>query len=260
MVFQINAEYGARSFINGRANPGEKVTVSFDAGIMLGGQSPVSAGDASLRDAAATTLSRLSGMALTGRFCSPYNHRRRRVWRRRHARRPEPFACWGVSPCALLLAPTPASTPILNAAFACRTPHAARRTPSRAAVGGTFPAVADRYGNWEVEFNGAGVGHGPGTVTITGEEVRARRSRRLPVGGSSGAHARVCVFRCLCRCLSRCPSVCRCLCLCLSLFLSFGLSLAVCLSMSRCFPCSTSLSRFLHLFLSAPPFFTRCLS
>ena len=30
MVFQINAEYGARSFLNGKANPGEKVTVTFN--------------------------------------------------------------------------------------------------------------------------------------------------------------------------------------------------------------------------------------
>jgi hypothetical protein len=30
MVFQVNAEYGARSFLNGRAAPGEHITVTFD--------------------------------------------------------------------------------------------------------------------------------------------------------------------------------------------------------------------------------------
>lgn len=37
-------------------------------------------------------------------------------------------------------------------------------------TGGTFPAIADADGNWEVQFNGAGVGTGPGTVTISGED------------------------------------------------------------------------------------------
>jgi hypothetical protein len=36
--------------------------------------------------------------------------------------------------------------------------------------GGVFPAVADTKGDWEVQFNGGGVGHGPGTVTVTGED------------------------------------------------------------------------------------------
>lgn len=36
--------------------------------------------------------------------------------------------------------------------------------------GGVFPAVADANGEWEVQFNGGGVGHGPGTVTVTGED------------------------------------------------------------------------------------------
>lgn len=36
--------------------------------------------------------------------------------------------------------------------------------------GGNFPAVADASGDWEVQFNGGGVGHGPGTVTVTGED------------------------------------------------------------------------------------------
>jgi hypothetical protein len=67
MVFQVNAEYGARSFLNGLAKPGEKVTVTFDG-----------------------------------------------------------------------------------------TKH--------------FPAVADASGEWEVQFNGGGVGHGPGNVSIVGEE------------------------------------------------------------------------------------------
>jgi sialate O-acetylesterase len=36
--------------------------------------------------------------------------------------------------------------------------------------GGEFPAVADAAGEWEVQFNGGGVGHGPGTVTVSGED------------------------------------------------------------------------------------------
>ena len=32
MVFQVNAEYGARSFLNGKADPGEKVVVQFNGG------------------------------------------------------------------------------------------------------------------------------------------------------------------------------------------------------------------------------------
>ena len=32
MVLQTNAEYGARSFLNGRAKPGEKVLVSVEGG------------------------------------------------------------------------------------------------------------------------------------------------------------------------------------------------------------------------------------
>ena len=36
--------------------------------------------------------------------------------------------------------------------------------------GGQFPTIAGPDGSWEVEFNSAGVGHGPGNVTITGEE------------------------------------------------------------------------------------------
>ena len=67
MVFQVNAEYGARSFINGKAKPGEKVVVTFD-------QSQ------------------------------------------------------------------------------------------------KFPAVADENGEWEVQFNRAGVGSGPGNVSIVGED------------------------------------------------------------------------------------------
>lgn len=35
---------------------------------------------------------------------------------------------------------------------------------------GVFPAVADTDGNWEVEFNRAGVGSGPGNVTVSGED------------------------------------------------------------------------------------------
>ena len=34
----------------------------------------------------------------------------------------------------------------------------------------SFPAVADANGEWEVEFNGGGVGHGPGVVTVSGED------------------------------------------------------------------------------------------
>ena len=37
MVFQSNAEYGARSFINGKARPGEHVSVEFGRGLMEGG-------------------------------------------------------------------------------------------------------------------------------------------------------------------------------------------------------------------------------
>ena len=66
-VFQTNAEYGARSFLNGKARPGEHVTVSFQPG-------------------------------------------------------------------------------------------------------GRFPAVADANGEWEVEFNKGGVGLGPGSVTVSGED------------------------------------------------------------------------------------------
>eukprot|EP01047_Picozoa_sp_COSAG01_P016121 COSAG01_NODE_819_length_13340_cov_133.198172_4_plen_117_part_00 len=72
-VFQTNSEYGARSFINGKARPGEHVIVSFGAG----------------------------------------------------------FGTLG---------------------------------------SGQFPAVADAHGDWEVEFNRGGVGHGPGTVTVSGED------------------------------------------------------------------------------------------
>lgn len=36
--------------------------------------------------------------------------------------------------------------------------------------GGVFPATADADGNWEVQFNNAGVGKGPGTVSVQGEE------------------------------------------------------------------------------------------
>jgi hypothetical protein len=32
MVFQVNSEYGARSFLNGKASPGEKVMVTFNGG------------------------------------------------------------------------------------------------------------------------------------------------------------------------------------------------------------------------------------
>ena len=37
MVFQSNAEYGARSFINGKARPGEHVSVEFGSGFLAGG-------------------------------------------------------------------------------------------------------------------------------------------------------------------------------------------------------------------------------
>ena len=37
MVFQSNAEYGARSFINGKARPGEHVSVEFGKGLMESG-------------------------------------------------------------------------------------------------------------------------------------------------------------------------------------------------------------------------------
>ena len=79
MVFQVNAEYGARSFLNGRARPGEKVTVTFD------------------------------GAA-------------------------------------------------------------------------SFPAVADEKGEWEVQFNRGGVGHGPGNVSVVGEDGPAATATNVMAG------------------------------------------------------------------------------
>jgi hypothetical protein len=79
MVFQKNDEYGARSFINGRARPGEKVVVTFNGN-------------------------------------------------------------------------------------------------------SKFPAVADANGDWEVQFNSAGVGKGPGTVSITGEDGPALTAKNV-MGG-----------------------------------------------------------------------------
>eukprot|EP01052_Picozoa_sp_SAG31_P016329 SAG31_NODE_1077_length_10037_cov_3.515899_1_plen_107_part_10 len=48
--------------------------------------------------------------------------------------------------------------------------------------GGNFPAVADAKGEWEVQFNGGGVGHGPGTVTVAGEDGPAKVARNV-MGG-----------------------------------------------------------------------------
>jgi hypothetical protein len=48
--------------------------------------------------------------------------------------------------------------------------------------GHDFPAVADADGNWEVEFNGGGVGNGPGTCTVTGEEGPAIVAKNVMAG------------------------------------------------------------------------------
>ena len=83
-MFQTNDEYGARSFLNGRGRPGERVSVAFTAGALFDS--------------------------------------------------------------------------------------------------GVFPAVADAKGEWEVQFNGGGVGHGPGTVTVTGEDGPAHVAKNV-MGG-----------------------------------------------------------------------------
>jgi hypothetical protein len=46
-----------------------------------------------------------------------------------------------------------------------------------------FPAVADKNGEWEVQFNSAGVGNGPGTVEITGEDGPSIKAKNVMGGG-----------------------------------------------------------------------------
>ena len=48
--------------------------------------------------------------------------------------------------------------------------------------GPPFPAVADANGEWEVQFNRAGVGTGPGNVTVVGEEGPAITAKNV-MGG-----------------------------------------------------------------------------